>query len=241
MSNLRRLACYGLADLMKQRLDLADDIAIISNPPSDVGEYPAVAIWLERFSTKFTTEDELTVNSSGDLRVGDLYNLGENPSGAAEIAPGARLSRIGTSSGSGRIWIGSRYAPARENLEDEINEIFTQDSTAPGRVLVSINEASIGGVQLPWSMKAAFFINDSEWQNELAFTERLWCFMRFDLEIGIYAARTEPTMIEQIILGLNTNVHDGTATTVAPADQELKSPSEYLVVGVDGTVSPYNP
>jgi hypothetical protein len=195
MSQLRRQAVTAMARVIENDLGLKEPITIIAAPPSAVADSPRAAIWLERFRSYWTHEDELEVDEDGELMVGSRNTI-EGGVGTAMIQDGVHLSLIGTLRGSGRIWVGARLAPSREELESTIAESFTKDPVAPGRMLVTIESPKVGKFVLPWSWVGAIFTDSSEWSSEFAFSERLWSWMRFDLEISILVPRYDPLITE---------------------------------------------
>jgi hypothetical protein len=110
---------------------------VISAPPSSVADSPAVAIWLEKFKTNYVQDDEISVGDDGVPLLGAraVIRAGDQP---AMLDSVAHLSRIGTLIGSGRIWVGSRLAPKREETEDAIVLAFNQDEGVVGRMMVRI-------------------------------------------------------------------------------------------------------
>lgn len=231
--SFRRLAAEHLGELLKQKLTLAQDPVVIAAPPSEVSEYPTVAIWLEKFTSSYQVEDELGLDASGNLRVGAVSEF-ENHSAAAKVAQGARLSKIGSIRATGRIWVGCSYPAKREEMEDQITELFVQDSSAIGRLMVTIPNPVVGGKQLPWSWNAAFFLSNSTWTDEYAFAERLWAWLDIEMEVDMLVLRTDPLMTE-IVLSSNFQASlDEDAASVLET-----TTTEHAVVEADGSLSTY--
>lgn len=203
MSSLRRQACRALGLLIDAKCRLKEPTTVISAPPSDVADYTTCAIHPESWDTEWAQEDELGVDEEGLILPGSL----DVPSAAATVASGVRLSQIGMIKGSGRIWVGSRLAPKREDTEDLIYELFSEDELTPGRLLVEMKNPRVGTHVLPWDWTAAFFIGNSRWTDEYAFAERLWTYVDFEVEIPIVALRTSPLM-SSVFVGLNAQIGD---------------------------------
>lgn len=242
MSNLRRQSCQALADAIAASVRLQQPPTVISAPPSDVADYPTVAMELQRFKTEWGQEDELGVDSTGQVLTGAVRDL-SNPAGPAEISTGVRLSVIGNLTGRGRIWVGCRLPPAREDVEDLVVDVFKQDTMAPGRLLATIDHPKIGAYRLPWSWTVAFFCSDAEWNADHAFSERLWSYVSFDFEVAMLAVRTSP-MISQLKLALDAEARtysdssrlEGTHALDRDVAQQLADAENYLVAA-DGTVT----
>lgn len=204
MSQLRRQAATALAEALQQHLNLQTPPTVISAPPSKVADSPACAIWLEKFSSVWSHEDELEVDADGNPKVGSNNDLNQGV-GAAMIQEGVRLSVIGTLRGSGRLWSGCRLPAKREELENQISEAFTQDPVAPGSLLLEIKKPTVGKFVLPWSWFGAAFTDESEWTAEFAFSERLWSWMMFDLDVSILVPRFDP-LVKQFKAVLNDEI-----------------------------------
>ncbi len=197
MSNLRRQAAQALGDQLQAYLNLREPPAIIAAPPSEVAEYPRVAVWLEQFTRNYNDE-EPEVDEDGELLLGAKARLSGGV-GAAMIQKDVQLEIIGTMKGSGRIFVGCRLAPKREEVEDLIDEAFLQERGIPGRMVCTVQKPRVGPYTLPWSWDGFAFINSSSWTNEFAFSERLWAWIQFDLEISMLVARNQP-MVKRFLL-----------------------------------------
>lgn len=195
MSQLRRQAATAMGDLIQARVNLQESPTIISAPPSSVADSPRVAIWLEQFSAVWSHEDELQVDADGELMVGALASIDQG-AGPALIQEGVHLSCVGTLRGRGRIWIGCRLPAKREELESEIGFAFMSEREAPGRMLVSVKDPKLGKFVLPWTWTGAAFSNFSQWTSEFAFSERLWSWINFDLDISMLVPRYDPLVTE---------------------------------------------
>lgn len=207
MSNFRRQAADALGELIYERCRglVRERPVIISANPSEVADYPRVAITMEKFPLTMHHEDELMVDSQGELLVGARAGLDVEPSGAASITAGDRLSKIGTFRGFGRIWVGCRLHPKREEVEHAIATVFVQDEAALGRLLVDIPKPRIGHLELPWPWTAAFFMEEQHWSEEHAFEERVWSFTNFDVELDFLAVRSSP-LVRRFLLEVNAHV-----------------------------------
>lgn len=226
--------------MIDEECELAQPTTIISAPPSSLADYPATAIWLERFQILLDQEEELGVDEDGQVLIGAVNEL-RNPAAPAMVGDTAHLSKIGAMIGSGRIWVGSRLPPKREEVESQITDLFLEDAGAPGRILLTIDEPRVGGLVLPWSWTGAVFLGDVSWSDEFAFSERLWSWIRFDLEVDLLVLRTD-TIMSQVVVGLSAEVYrtDGvSALDEDPATQAADPNTEYQKLNVDGTVSPY--
>jgi hypothetical protein len=201
MSQLRRQIVAALSDTLQNRLKLPAPPTEVSAPPSAVSEYPSCAIWLEKANSVWSHEDELEVDSAGELKSGSNNDL-EQGVGAAIIQEGVHLSVIGTLRCTGRIWAGSRLPGKREELEDRISECFTQDPVGLGTLLIEVKKPKVGNFNLPWSWTGAVYTDQSEWSAEFAFAERLWDWLSFGLDVAILVPRFDP-LIKQFKAVLN--------------------------------------
>lgn len=203
MSNFRRQAADALASAIGSALALQESPVVIDENPSDVADYPRVAVSMERFPLIIHSEEELMVDSNGELLMGANADLlGERIVGPAKVDSRHRLSKIGSFRGFGRVWCGCRYPSKREEMEYSITTVFTQDESALGRILVPINNPRLGAIELPWKWTAAFFQKEQSWSQEHSFDERLWSWTNFDVEVDVLVLRTSH-MISQIMLDLN--------------------------------------
>lgn len=232
--NLRRQAAKALAEIFQAKLGLETPPTVIAAPPSAVGDSPAMAIWIERSNTEFHHEEELSVDEDGELRVGALASL-DPPAGAASIDGTHRLSKIGALRCEGRLWAGCRLPPKREEIEGKISRCFSDDPTAPGSILVTLQNPKVDGLVLPWHWTGAAFIGGSEWTDEYAFSERLWTWMKFELDLDILVSRSDP-MMTSIVVALS---QDEDPENADPATEMVGA--EKFTVDVDGNIDQYAP
>lgn len=204
MSNLQRQAADALASAINASIKLVEPPQVIDANPSEVADYPRVAVSMERFPLTLHSEEELMVGEDGEPLMGARATLLELPAGPARVDSKHRLSKIGSFRGFGRIWVGCRYPVVREEMQYSITCAFAQDTSAIGRILAPIFKPRIGALELPWSWTAAFFIEEQSWVDEHAFEERVWGFTNFDVELDILVLRSSP-MVSQLRLALNTH------------------------------------
>jgi hypothetical protein len=194
--SLRRQAVAAMCDSIADRLKLAQRPTAIAAPPSEAPEYPAVAVQLDRFKLETYDDDEIQGDEEGPL-VGARAILDWAPN--IDIGGGAYVSRVGKIIGSGRIWVGARLPAQREAMESRITRIFFDDPSVPSRWLITIPNPLIEDYTLPFPWTVTAFLGDTEWTNEYVFSERLWAWLNYELEIELLVPREFP-LIKQIAL-----------------------------------------
>lgn len=214
MSNLRRQAANALGKCIAENIRLAQPPTIIAAPPSSVADYPSVAIWLEKFSTTRYAEDELEVDANNVPLIGARALLCRG-SAAAHVQDGKYLSKVGTMQATGRIWVGCRLPPLREELEEKITRLFDLDSGAPGRLMFRVDNPVIDGVMLPWRWPIAVFTDDSEWSDEYAFAEKMWAWIHIELIMDVLVTRSDPRILPGRFF-LDVDAETNPITPVAP-------------------------
>lgn len=267
---LRQQAAQILADVIARNIQLGKPPTVIDAPPSDVGDYPAVAIWVEKTELAIANDMDLQVVSgtqgvagvapvviSGLNASDNSFNapglfspptspIGEYAVGAdpvlelftqgdlALLAPGVAVSHAGTIRSQGRMWVGARHSPKREEVEEKIWLLFMADRTAKMRLLLPLAGAKLGRYTLAWGQAAATMESD-EWSNEFAFSQRLWDWMPFLLDIPLLVPRFEPIVTQMLV-----DFSQLLAPTIASkADLQSKLPD--LIeesVNPDGSVTP---
>ena len=143
------------------------------------------------------------------------------------------LSKVGTLRCKGRIWAGSRLAPKREEIEGKITMLFARDRSAPSRLLLTLAKPSVSGYRLPFDWTVAAFVESFEWSDEFAFTERLWTWISFDLDVDILIPRNDP-IAARIILMVTEDLETEVETTTDLDALDLETWS----VGSDGSLTP---
>ncbi len=190
--SLKRQAVTSMCQTIDEKLKLAQPSTAIAAPPNEAPEYPAVAVHLERFKLEAYEDDEIQTDDDGPL-VGARAILGWAPN--VDIGLGAYVSRVGKIVASGRIWVGARLPAQREAMEARITRLFFEDPECPTRWLITIPNPVLGEYALPFPWTVAAFLGDSMWTSEFVFSERLWAWLNFELELEILVPRDKVPVV----------------------------------------------
>ncbi len=227
-----------MADALQAKLKLAQRPTVITAPPTqDPADLPAVAILLDRHKIYTAAEQELETNAAGEVLIGSQACPASGV-GLVELGNGAYLTQIGKMECFGRLFVGARYPASREEVEEQILSLFLEDESAPGMWEFTIKRPTVRGYQLPFDWCGhALLGEDHEWSLERAWTERLWSFLDFTLELPILYPR-KTARVEQFIMRIDIDftqpVVDGEV-----ADLDSGADDELLELNEDGDPIPY--
>lgn len=224
---LRAHAAVGIGSAIGARVrDFGQQISVIQAPPSSLAEYPALAIMIDDTTMDWSMDEDILVDSDGTYLEPSL-----EPNDDAELlsSNGATLSHIGTMRCAGRIWVGARHLGKRESIEEKVWFAFMEDRGAPGRILVPLTGATVGDIQVMFG-KAAATIENSSWTNEFAFSERLWSWLPFQLDIPILIPRLDP-IITSLVLAVTKDIE---TTVDDPTDLAKLKNLDSVVVTAEG-------
>ncbi len=238
--NLRIQAAEAIASLIKDRLQLATTVEVIAAPPSKAATYPACALLIDR--TEYAANDDfIPVDEDNNPLVGPDATL-DLPADWARFDANTLIYRVGRYMMHGRIFVATRHPDQRAELEEQIFALFFEDDLVPGRIVVDIQQPIVLGRPLPWPWPIAAFLADegSTWTSEFAFDERLWSWIKFDIDVDIFVPRSAP-QVTQLVLEMDADftqplLDDGTVTDLDNGDD-----NEAVLVDQDGTLSAYNP
>lgn len=245
MSRIRTYAAQKLADAIAAVVRFPAPPTVVAAPPSSRSVYPALAVMIDGSEWSISTDEYVEVNPTkqpgdpGYLLAG-FYRTDENDNlvegDVYKTEDGRTVSCIGTLRCRGRLWLASRSAAQREQLEDDVALVFFRDDARPGLLLVDVSGVSVGGVIIPFGVAAAE-IDTSTWDAEHAFDERLWSFLPFQLDAPLFVPRNFPTA-DTLILA----VADDLATPITSVADlgQLSDLREFTVDG-DGNASPVDP
>ncbi len=222
--SLRRAALEAIRDVLAARIQLPAPPTIVAAPPSEPAVYPAMAILLDKFAINWTQNWDIEVDSSSQPLVGtSIPTLSTDPV-SGRVVGGTRgvgmmitdgnrwLSKVGTLRGSGRVWVAARHPAKREEMEEEVILAFSQDPSAPGRMLATMVGVRVSDFVVPWSWTVAAILDDATWQSEFVFAERLWSYLRFDLDVDMLVPRADP-LVRQFVVAYDVETavsSDGT-------------------------------
>lgn len=216
MTRLREHAALSLGQLITDRIQLSRPAIVIDAPPSQLSEYPAVAVWIERMVPNYTDAGPVLEDASGTpimagTATDDVGNVVDGT--PIMIGDGVWVMHVGSMRCRGRIWVGSRYPDKREELEEKIYLAFNEDDDAPGRIMFPLEGMQLGDYTINFGVATAL-INDSSWTNEHSFEARLWSWIMFDLDVPMLVPRSGP-LASQLILEFSAIVDPPIS---APAD-----------------------
>lgn len=206
-------AATALGVLLAGKVQLGQPPVIIDAPPSQLAEYPALAVWIEKTVPMFTQAAPVLVGEDGTILIGgdatdeDGNILDGDP---LMLSGDTYVSSVGTIRCSGRLWIGSRYPAKREELEQRVWFEFMQDDARRGILLIDITAAKLGDFTIPFGT-ATVAIGESTWSGEHSFEARLWDFLRFDMDLPLLVPRTDP-MAAHLILELSRDLNTPVTT-----------------------------
>jgi len=205
-----------LASALADRVRLGSKPTVIQAPPSQVADYPTIAVWIENTVEDLSFAFPVLVDSLNNPLVGSalVSEAGDILDGPAMVlGGGVTLTSIGTVHCTGRIWVGSRYPGKREEVEEGITFAFNQDDAAPGRLMLSLAGYQLGEHTIHFGFAAAD-LNESRWVGEHAFEARLWSWRPFAVDAPLQVPRTDP-LTQRLILEIS---HDLKTEINEPAD-----------------------
>lgn len=217
-----------MCDVLHERLRLAERPTAIAAPPSAAPEGPACAVLIDTTKMEIYDDDEIQADADNNPLTGSMATLEWKPN--VDIGNGAYLSRVGKMLCKGRIWVGARLPPKREELEARIMRVFFDDQDVPGRWMIELPNPVVGNYTLPCSWMATVFLGDSTWTSEYVFNERLWSWLTFEMEVEILVPRDNPetAIVRQFILGVDMHVDQPVdLDTGAVADTDSGEDNEY--------------
>lgn len=175
---------YAAAAAIGARLgELTPGIAVqvVAAPPTLDGAYPAMA---------FEYLGRPRIETSGDIEIQGADGRG------LVVGDGAAVVEVAALRADARIWVGSRTPAQRERLQDLVLGLFYLDEFAPGRLLVDLSGAEVGGYQIPATLPVACTIRESEWVDEQVMGERRQGFLYVSLDVPILMLRAESWRVE---------------------------------------------
>lgn len=232
---MKEFLADALATILADRVQLGSKPVVIDAPPSQVAEYPMIAIWIEKAVEDYMQPGTILQSSDGTVLIG--ANATDDAGNILDGTPvmldnGVTVTCLGTLHLSGRIWAGSRYVGKREEIEWKVFEAFNQDDINRGRLMIPLTGCKIGRYTLYFGFAAAD-ISESSWTDEYAFEARLWSWRPFDMDVQMMVPRYDP-IVQQLILEMTNDL----ATSVTqPSDVTQLTNLEKYLISQDGTAT----
>ncbi len=238
--SLRVQAAEAIAEQIRLLLNLKTSIEVLAAPPSKATEYPACALLIDR--TEYMVNDDfIPVDEDNNPLVGPDATM-DLPADWGRFDESTLVYRAGRYMLHGRIFVATRHPAQRAEMEDAVFALFLADDLAPGRIVVDIPKPKVLGRVLPWSWPVAAFLSDTEgstWTAEYAFDERLWSWMKFDIDVDIFVPRNSPR-IDTLALEFDADFTQPTdPVTGSVTDTDEGADDEVVQVDQDGDISAY--
>jgi hypothetical protein len=222
VSALRYAAAAALgAALEASSPTLAGAVEVLQRPPTEAADYPRLAILPERF--KFDPHPDLELEDEDGEPV--MVNDGADA-----------VVHVGSLEGSVRLWVGARYPVQREEIEDAVLAAFCGDDRAPGRLLVTLSGLVIGGFPIAETYDVAFHFEDTEWREELVFSQRRWSFTEVSVDVPVLVLRKDAHVVTDLVLAITSDLDTPIASD---ADLANLPELEQFEVAEDGSLTPY--
>lgn len=236
MSRVRQFTAMALASALSERVQLGTKPIAVDAPPSQIAEYPQIAVFIERTRIDYSEDEVIRASADGTVLLGTdtVGDDGEILDGdPVMVGPGIYLVSIGTMRCTGRIWIGSRYPAKREQVEEEVFFAFNADDYARGIIKIPLVGCKLGEVTLPFGT-ATVVLGDSMWNGEHSFEARLWSWCTFDLDVPVFVPRKH-ALATHLILELSRDLQTEIAV---PADVAKLVDLEKYDITSDGDAVP---
>jgi hypothetical protein len=233
--SLRTQAARAVADQLKNLLQLSTTVEVLAAPPSKAATYPACSLLIDRTDYR-VNDDFIPVDADNNPLVGPDATL-DLPADWGRFDDQTLIYRVGRYMMHGRIFVATRHPEQRAEFEDQVFALFFADDLAPGRILLDIATPKILGRTLPWKWPVAAFLPEddsaSSWTAEFAFDERLWSWMKFDIDVDIIVPRFAPK-ITRLVLEFDADVTEST-----DPDDTDDTDGETIQVDQSGLISAY--
>lgn len=208
------LAAQALAAVIAAGVpDLVGKISVVQEAPTAEKGYPLAAVM---------PEPTFRLDAAHDLEVRDADGR------AIILDDGRAFMSAGSIETSARIWLAARSPAQREKLQARILRLFFGDEMAPTRLTVTLSGYEVDGFAAPATWPVSYFVDDGEWQDEMAFSERRWVVLRASVSIPILLLRDESWRIDEMLLAIAAG--SNVTTTTDDLDEVL--------IDSDGQFSP---
>ena len=207
---VRLEALTGLGAYIEAAIpELRGHIEIVQVPPEQPMTFPSLAIVGSRFrysnsqEDEARDEDEVAIQPDGTSLVVNL--------GAWETTVQLRLACA---------TIADRFA-----LQESLTELFLQREGAPGVLCTTVTACpALGNILATWTL------NDSEWEDDKAFSSQHWAVLDIDGTIPVLVTRRGIYSLDDLRLGMS---HDFTLPRTSAAFDTIP----VVKINEDGSVT----
>lgn len=111
-----------------------------------------------------------------------------------DVGSEGAVFRIGAYEGLYQLRLGAKTSRQRAELEEKLSQVFYRTEGHPGVLLIQVADY--------WGAQVAYEINESEWENELAFDREWYSIITVDVTAPVLVERGGVYTIEEIRLSL---------------------------------------
>lgn len=226
MSRIKYEAAKLLAQSLALEPALEKDgvVKALQQPPDRLYDTPTVVVLPQDFKLIPWSPEEVPDEDGEPIMAGD--------------DEGMALLEVGTLSGSVQLWCEATFPAVREQLEDAVINAFNREDFAPGRLQVSLTDIEVCGVATEATWPVAFLLEEANWREELAVSERRRSFLDVQVDLPVFVLRKEAHKVRQMVVALS---QDLSIEVTTPTDLANVADLEQVLVNDDGSLSAYPP
>lgn len=206
---MKRACVESLAAALRAVLPDNVDVAACAADWEEPTKYPAVRVLPGKFTFDPWQEQEVDDTQSDKL-----------------------FLQVGEFEGSVEIRVCATSKIVRERLEDVVSNFFLSRPYTPGVQVTTLPSGmTVGGFATTYQANCAFSLDDEEWREEMAFTDKRFSFLGVDAWFPALVVRTGVHTIEQLVLVMEADVSTDVDAGPNPGAEEG------LLVADDGTLT----
>lgn len=158
----------------------------------------------------------------------DPYNQAEVDDTGATVL----VAEVGWWEGDTEVRCVAPTPAEREALEDYVlNVLLGDDQLAPGIITLQSKPAVIGGAQTTYQAVVTFALDEAEWREEMAFSDKRYSFINLETVLPALVVRGATYTINTLEVDFDVG------TGINPDDLAAPVGTENLDVHEDGTVT----
>lgn len=139
---------------------------------------------------------------------------------------------VGEFEGNVEIRVSARSRAQRELVEDAVLNYFLSRPLTPGVQTTTLPPVPVGGVATTYQATCAFALDDEEWREEMAFSDKRYTFLDVEAWFPALVVRSGVYTIQQLVLAFDADVNEVVGASPAPT---APASEEDLLIAADGT------
>jgi hypothetical protein len=206
--NLKTISCQAIADAIEAGVPLlAGKVGVGQADMEARAPWPALRVIPRRVNFQPWQEESID------------EGISQTETDVDDVVSGYELSRVGDFDGILEVRLYCEYEAQREDLEEQILQLFYATEGAPGSLVATTAAVVLGTVTTLHEAIVSAYLDGDLWQEEMVFAKKRMSFIDLNFAYPALVARGGVYTIDELRIAITTRLTDETPQEVVSVDE----------------------